>query len=269
MPPTAADQQRHRRLRGLLRQRVLWRSADHPPASGADTGSGTTRRMPRGCTHARCGSRSQPRGGVHSGYSVVTLSQPWNGGFIEPERCRTKGMLRRAGQRQGVEQPGSAPCRPRPDEGAGGSRPGAAGRSAGRAVDGIETRWARCRAADRIGRPLAELLMILAAGKWFDWWGGMTWGYRHRRPGPIARLVDAPDHRAASLAPRVLFGARLAWSVAVQFVGLQLQSVHVVQCKGRKGRLVTLSPVPLHHLRCHLNLNLNATVPPDVRGSWR
>ena len=54
--------------------------------------------------------------------------------------------------------------------------------------------------------------MILVAGKWFDWWGGLTWGYRS--------IIDAfVDRIVASRPLRVMCGALLAWSVAVQFVG--------------------------------------------------
>ena len=40
----------------------------------------------------------------------------------------------------------------------------------------------------------AVVLMILVAGKWFDWRGGATWGYR-----PI---VDAAPFLALSLIPK-------------------------------------------------------------------
>ena len=66
------------------------------------------------------------------------------------------------------------------------------------------------------------VLMILVAGKWFDWWGGLTWGYR--------AIVDTAPLLALSMLPiidrlllrrgtRLLFGALLAWSVAVQLTG--------------------------------------------------
>ena len=50
----------------------------------------------------------------------------------------------------------------------------------------------------------------MAAGKWFDWWGGLTSGYRS--------IVDTAPFLALSMLPtRLPFGALLAWSVAVQF----------------------------------------------------
>ena len=56
------------------------------------------------------------------------------------------------------------------------------------------------------------MLLILVAGKWFDWWGGVTWGYRS--------IIDAFIERILASRPlRVLCGALLVWSVAVQFVG--------------------------------------------------
>ena len=76
-------------------------------------------------------------------------------------------------------------------------------------------------------RPLVPLqagavLMILAAGKWFDWWGGLTWGYRSIvDTAPLLALSMLPiiERLLSRRAPRLLFGALLAWSVAVQFVG--------------------------------------------------
>ena len=54
--------------------------------------------------------------------------------------------------------------------------------------------------------------MILVAGKWFDWWGGLTWGYRS--------IIDAFVERIVASRPlRVVWGVLLAWSIAVQFVG--------------------------------------------------
>ena len=44
------------------------------------------------------------------------------------------------------------------------------------------------------------------------WWGGLTWGYRPIVDAFVERIV-------ASRPPRVLCGALLVWSVAVQFVG--------------------------------------------------
>ena len=56
------------------------------------------------------------------------------------------------------------------------------------------------------------MLLILVAGKWFDWWGGLTWGYRSISDAFVERIV-------ASRPLRVVCGALMVWSVAVQFVG--------------------------------------------------
>ncbi len=59
---------------------------------------------------------------------------------------------------------------------------------------------------------LGTVLLILVAGKWFDWWGGVTWGYRS--------IIDAFVERIVASRPlRVVWGVLLACSVAVQFVG--------------------------------------------------
>ena len=66
------------------------------------------------------------------------------------------------------------------------------------------------------------MLLILVAGKWFDWWGGVTWGYRSIiDAAPFLALLMVPiiDRIVASRPLRVVCGALLVWSVAVQFVG--------------------------------------------------
>jgi hypothetical protein len=73
-------------------------------------------------------------------------------------------------------------------------------------------------------RPLAiaSALLLLIACKWFDWWGGWTYGYRP--------LVDLTPLLALLLTPVVepllarrlvagVAGALLAWSIAVQGLG--------------------------------------------------
>ena len=66
------------------------------------------------------------------------------------------------------------------------------------------------------------LLMLVVESKHYDWWGGWTYGYRH--------IVDLAVLLAVLLIPAMpvikrriwlagLFGAALAWSVAVQAVG--------------------------------------------------
>src|SRR5262249_25150446 len=73
-------------------------------------------------------------------------------------------------------------------------------------------------------RPLAAALAIvlIVESKYFDWWGGWSFGYRH--------IVDATVFLALLLIPAIgwiaaqrwrlmLFCGLLAWSVVVQFVG--------------------------------------------------
>ena len=63
---------------------------------------------------------------------------------------------------------------------------------------------------------------ILVAGKWFDWGGGLTWGYRSIvETTPFLTLLMIPiiERVIAGRVTRVVFGALLIWSVGVQFVG--------------------------------------------------
>ena len=64
------------------------------------------------------------------------------------------------------------------------------------------------------------LLLVLMAGKWFDWWGGSTWGYRSIvDTAPFLALLMIPlmARVIAARATRLLFIALLVWSVGVQF----------------------------------------------------
>ena len=69
---------------------------------------------------------------------------------------------------------------------------------------------------------LGTVLMILVVGKWFDWWGGLTWGYRSIvDAAPFLALLTIPivDRIIASGPLRLVCGVLLASSIAVQFVG--------------------------------------------------
>ena len=69
---------------------------------------------------------------------------------------------------------------------------------------------------------LGAVAMILVAGKWFDWWGGLTWGYRSiidTSPFLALLLVPIVERIVASRPMRVVCGLLLAWSIAVQFIG--------------------------------------------------
>ena len=78
-----------------------------------------------------------------------------------------------------------------------------------------------------IYRPLiplqaAVVLLFLVAGRWFDWWGGSTWGYRpivDTTPFLALLMIPVIGQVLANRGLRVLFAALLVWSVAVQFVG--------------------------------------------------
>ena len=62
--------------------------------------------------------------------------------------------------------------------------------------------WREQRYRALIPLQAAVVLMILVAGKWFDWWGGSTWGYRsNRRHHPVPGAADAPRCRAGPCRP--------------------------------------------------------------------
>ena len=82
--------------------------------------------------------------------------------------------------------------------------------------------WRERRYHALIPLQAAVVLMILVAGRWFDWWGGSTWGYRSIvDTAPFLGLLMLPvvERVLAGRWARVLFVALLVWSVAVQFVG--------------------------------------------------
>ena len=87
---------------------------------------------------------------------------------------------------------------------------------------GMALAWRQARYRPLVPLQAAALAMIVVAAKWYDWWGGAAWGYRS--------IVDTAPLLALSMIPAMgwvadrrwvaaLFGAALAWSVAVQFVG--------------------------------------------------
>lgn len=73
-------------------------------------------------------------------------------------------------------------------------------------------------------RPLGVTALVLAtiAFKWFDWWGGWTYGYRPLVDvTPLLALLALPtiDALFARRARLAVAGALLAWSIAVQALG--------------------------------------------------
>ena len=82
--------------------------------------------------------------------------------------------------------------------------------------------WREPRFRPLIPLQAAVVLMILVAGKWYDWFGGLTWGYRSIvDTTPFLALLMTPilKRMLAGRTTRTLFAALLAWSVGVQFVG--------------------------------------------------
>lgn len=88
--------------------------------------------------------------------------------------------------------------------------------------------WALVRAFRDPGfralRPfgVAAAAMMAVQCKWFDWWGGHTYGYRpwlDAVPYLVLLLLPVVPDFTASARRRLLFGAAFAWSVCVQAVG--------------------------------------------------
>ncbi|MDE0024475.1 MAG: hypothetical protein OXP69_08675 [Spirochaetaceae bacterium] len=82
--------------------------------------------------------------------------------------------------------------------------------------------WRNPRYRPFIPLQLGAAAMILVAGKWFDWWGGLTWGYRSiidASPFLALLLVPIEERIVASRPLRVVCGLPLAWSIAAQFIG--------------------------------------------------
>ena len=82
--------------------------------------------------------------------------------------------------------------------------------------------WRTPRYHPLIPLQVATVILIVLAAKWWDWFGGTTWGYRS--------IVDVAPFLALSIIPIIervmanrrvlaLFCVLLLWSVAVQFVG--------------------------------------------------
>ena len=87
---------------------------------------------------------------------------------------------------------------------------------------GAVAAWKEPRYRVLIPLQVATALLILVASKWYDWWGGTTYGYRS--------IVDIAPFFALSMVPvierilanhrmKILFGALLLWSITAQFAG--------------------------------------------------
>ena len=88
--------------------------------------------------------------------------------------------------------------------------------------------WKKPRYHPLIPLQAATLLLILVAAKWFDWWGGSTYGYRpivDTAPFLALMMIPVIDRVVSSRWMLSLFAALLLWSAAVQFVGAWSYSV--------------------------------------------
>lgn len=88
--------------------------------------------------------------------------------------------------------------------------------------------WKDPRYRPLIPLQAATLLLIMVAAKWFDWWGGSTYGYRpivDTAPFLALMMIPVIDRVVSNRWMLSLFGALLLWSAAVQFVGAWSYSV--------------------------------------------
>lgn len=82
--------------------------------------------------------------------------------------------------------------------------------------------WKVPRYRPLIPLQVATALLILVASKWYDWWGGSTYGYRpivDTVPFFALLMIPIIERVVANQRMRMLFGALLIWSITVQFVG--------------------------------------------------
>ena len=89
-------------------------------------------------------------------------------------------------------------------------------------VAGAAAVWKDPRYHPLMALQTAAVAMILVAATWFDWWGGLAWGYRaivDTTPFLALSMVPALERIVARRSLRLLFGALLVWSFGVQFVG--------------------------------------------------
>ena len=87
---------------------------------------------------------------------------------------------------------------------------------------GVAAVWREPRYRPLIPLLAAAVLMILVAGKWFDWWGGTVWGYRSivdTTPFLALLLIPIIERMLSARGTRVLFATLLLWSIGAQFVG--------------------------------------------------
>lgn len=88
--------------------------------------------------------------------------------------------------------------------------------------------WRDPRFRPLIPLQVATVLLILMAARWYDWWGGSTYGYRpivDMAPFFALLMIPVIEWVVANRRMRVLFGALLIWSITVQFIGAYSYSV--------------------------------------------
>jgi hypothetical protein len=90
------------------------------------------------------------------------------------------------------------------------------------AIPGAVIAWRRAEYAPLRPLAIAAFLVLLVAGKHYDWWGGWAYGYRHLVDlAPVLALLVAPvlGGILASRWRRVAFAGLTAWSIGVQAIG--------------------------------------------------
>ena len=95
-------------------------------------------------------------------------------------------------------------------------------------IVGVVIAWRDPRFRPLIPLQVATVLLILMAARWYDWWGGSTYGYRSivdTVPFFALLMIPVIEWVVANRRMRVLFGALLIWSVTVQFIGAYSYSV--------------------------------------------
>ena len=93
----------------------------------------------------------------------------------------------------------------------------------GAAFAGAVIAWREPRYRSLRFIPVAVLLLWLPSFMWFDWWGGWTYGYRPIVDSvPLLAVLCIPvlENAFARPALKVLLLAAVAWSVAVQALGV-------------------------------------------------
>ena len=95
-------------------------------------------------------------------------------------------------------------------------------------IVGAVLAWRDPRYRPLIPLQVATVLLVLVAARWYDWWGGSTYGYRSivdTVPFFALLMIPVIERVVVNRCMRMLFGVLLIWSVAVQFIGAYSYSV--------------------------------------------